>query len=151
MVLGVETQPRRTRLILADDHVGIVNALGQLLERDYEIVATVRDGLELVEVALRLRPEVVVADMNMPTLSGLEALRRLISQHVDTKFVLLTTDGDPALAAETFRSGGAAYLLKHSATEELHTAIEEVVAGRRYLTPRIENGVISSLMRDKLS
>ena len=67
---------RRAKLILADDHVGILDALSRLLERDYDIVATVRDGLELVEVALRLQPEVIVADMNMPTLSGLEALRR---------------------------------------------------------------------------
>jgi DNA-binding NarL/FixJ family response regulator len=136
---------RRVRLILADDHVGIVNALGQLLERDYDVVATVRDGLELVEVAMRLRPDVIVADMNMPTLSGLDALRRLKSQHVDSRFVLLTTDGDPALAAETFRAGGAAYLLKHSAAEELHAAIQEVLRGRLYLTPRIVKGVIAAL------
>jgi DNA-binding NarL/FixJ family response regulator len=139
---------RRAKLILADDHVGIVDALGRLLERDYDIVATVRDGLELVEVALRLQPEVIVADMNMPTLSGLEALRRLKFQNVATKFVLLTTDGDRALAAETFRAGGAAYLLKHSAAEELHTAIQEVLLGRLYLTSRIEKGVIPSLASD---
>ena len=134
---------RRTRLVLADDHLGIATALGHLLERDYDLVATVRDGLELVEVAMRLRPDVIVADMNMPSLSGLDALRRLKSQDVDSKFVLLTTDGDPALAAETFRAGGEAYVLKHSATEELHTAIEEVLQGRRYLTPRIAKGVIA--------
>ena len=137
--------PRRTRLVLADDHLGIATALGQLLERDYDVVATVRDGLELVEVAIRLRPEVIVADMNMPSLSGLDALRRLQRQEIRVKFVLLTTDGDPALAAETFRAGGSAYLLKHSATEELHTAIEEVLQGRRYLTPQIANGVIAAL------
>jgi DNA-binding NarL/FixJ family response regulator len=142
---------RPAKLILADDHVGILDALSRLLERDYDIVAAVRDGLELVEVALRLQPEVIVADMNMPTLSGLEALRRLKSQQGESKFVLLTTDGDPALAAETFRAGGAAYLLKHSATEELHTAIQEVLLGRLYLTPRIEKGVISSLVSDKPS
>ena len=105
--------PPRTRLVLADDHLGIATVLGQLLERDYDVVATVRDGLELVEVAIRLRPEVIVADMNMPSLSGLDALRRLQRQEIRIKFVLLTTDGDPALAAETFRAGGSAYLLKH--------------------------------------
>lgn len=137
--------PPRTRLVLADDHLGIATVLGQLLERDYDLVATVRDGLELVDVAIRLRPEVIVADMNMPSLSGLDALRRLQRQQIRIKFVLLTTDGDPALAAETFRAGGSAYLLKHSATEELHTAIEEVLQGRRYLTPQIANGVIAAL------
>lgn len=135
----------RTRLVLADDHGLIMEALGHLLDRDYDIVAAVRDGLALVEAAKRLRPDVIVADMNMPRLSGLEALRQLKAEWIESKFVFLTMDGDPALAAEAFRAGGAAYLLKHSATEELHAAIQEVLQGRSYLTPQLAGGVIARL------
>jgi DNA-binding NarL/FixJ family response regulator len=131
--------------VLADDHGLIMEALGHLLDRDYDIVAAVCDGLELVEAAKRLRPDVIVADMNMPRLSGLEALRQLKAERIDSKFVFLTMDGDSALAAEAFRAGGAAYLLKHSATEELHVAIQAVLQGRSYLTPQLAGGVIATL------
>ena len=77
---------RRTTLILADDSAVIVEALGKLLHRDYEILASVGDGEKLIEAAIRLRPDVVVADMNMPAASGLQALRRLKAAGVDTKF-----------------------------------------------------------------
>ena len=139
----------RPRLILADDHVGVVAALGQMLDRDYEVVATVADGGQLVEVATRIRPDVIVADLNMQTLSGLDALRQLKAGQVESAFVLMTSDSDPALAAETFRAGGAAYLLKHWAGEELGTAIEEALRGRLYLTPRIcAMSVVAALSAD---
>jgi DNA-binding NarL/FixJ family response regulator len=136
---------RRTTLILADDSAVIVEALGKLLHRDYEILASVGDGEKLIEAAVRLRPDVVVADMNMPAASGLQALRRLKAAGVDTKFVFLTMDGDNALAFEAFHAGGSAYLLKHSATEELHTAIQEVIQGRTYLTAQIAEGIVARL------
>lgn len=127
----------RPRLILADDSGLILDALDKLLRRDYDIVAAVPDGVELIEAAARLRPDVIVADMNMPRLSGLDALRRLNADGRGVKFVLLTIDADAALAAEVFQAGGAAYLMKHSASEELPIAIQEVLHGRKYLTPRI--------------
>lgn len=127
----------RPRLILADDSSIILDALDRLLRRDYDVVATVRDGAQLLEAAARLDPDVIVTDMNMPHVTGLEALRRLKADGLDVKFVLLTIYGDPALAAEVLHAGGAAYLMKHSAAEELPIAIQEVLHGRTYLTPRI--------------
>jgi DNA-binding NarL/FixJ family response regulator len=129
--------PDRPRLILADDSGIILDALDRLLRGDYDVVAAVRDGEQLIEAALRLRPDVIVTDMNMPKLSGLEALRRVKASGLDVKFVLLTVHGDPAVAGEAFRAGGSGYLLKHSATEELPLAIAEVLLGRTYLTPQI--------------
>lgn len=136
----------RTRLLLADDHGIVVDALGTLLERDYDVVGRARNGLELVDAAKRLRPDVIVADVEMPGLSGVEALRRLTAvEKVNVKVVFLTMHDEPDLAAEAFRAGGAGYVLKQSATEELHTAIQEVLQGRVYLTSRIAKGVLTEL------
>lgn len=137
---------RRPRLLLADNHGIVVEALGSLLQRDYDVVGTAREGVELVEAARRLRPDVIVADMDMPGLSGLEALRRLKTvEKIEAKIVFLTVHGEPELAAEAFEAGGAGYVLKHSATDELHTAIQEVLQGRAYLTSRITMGVLAAL------
>ena len=137
---------RRTRLLLADDHGIVVDALGTLLERDYDVVGRARNGLELVDAAKRLQPDVIVADVEMPGLSGVEALRRLTAvEKVDVKVVFLTMHDEPDLAAEAFRAGGVGYVLKQSATEELHTAIQEVLQGRVYLTSRIAKGVLTEL------
>jgi DNA-binding NarL/FixJ family response regulator len=136
---------RRTSLLLADDHAIVVEALGRLLERDYDIVGAARDGLQLVELARRLRPDVIVADLDMPGLSGVDALRKLKEERRDVKVVFLTMHDDASLATEAFRAGGVAYVLKHSASDELHTAIQEVLQGRIYLSSRIAKGVLSTL------
>src|SRR5262245_42607486 len=138
---------RRPRLILADDHAIVMEAIGNLLERDYEVVARVGDGLELVEAAERLRPDLIVADMEMPALNGLDALKRLRDRHNDVKIVFLTMYGEPALAADALRAGASGYLMKHSAMEELTAAIEDALQGRVYLTSRIAKGVIGALTR----
>ena len=137
---------RRIRLLLADDHGIVVDALGHMLERDYEVVGTARDGLELVDAVRRLRPEIVVADIDMPGVTGLDALRRLREdEKIEVKVIFLTMHGDPGLAAEAFRAGGAGYVLKDSATAELHVAIQEVLQGRVYLTSRVAKGVLTAL------
>jgi DNA-binding NarL/FixJ family response regulator len=137
---------RRTRLVLADDHGIVVEALGSLLRRDYDVVGTARDGRELVETVRRLRPDVVVADIDMPGVTGLDAVRRLREvEKIDTKVIFLTMHGDPELAAEAFRAGGAGYVLKDAAAEELHTAIQEVLQGRAHVPSRVAKGVLSAL------
>jgi DNA-binding NarL/FixJ family response regulator len=137
---------RRTRLLLADDHSIVADALGNLLGADYDVVGTARDGLELIDAAKRLRPDVIVADVEMPGLNGVEALRRLTAvEKVDAKVVFLTMHDEAELATEAFRAGGVGYVLKQSATEELHTAIQEVLQGRVYVTSRIAKGVLSGL------
>jgi DNA-binding NarL/FixJ family response regulator len=128
---------RRTRLLVADNHGIVVKALGSLLQRDYEVLGTVGEALELAEAARRLSPDVIVADLDVPGLSGLEALRRLSVQKFEAKVVFLTMHCEPELAAEAFQAGGAGYVLKQSAIHELHTAIQEVLKGRAYLASRI--------------
>jgi DNA-binding NarL/FixJ family response regulator len=137
---------RRIRLLLADDHGIVAEALGNMLERDYQIVGTAHDGLELVDMVKRLKPEVIVADIDMPRLTGLDALRRLKdADKIDAKVIFLTMHGDPELAAEAFRAGGAGYVLKDSAASELHVAIQEVLQGRAYVTSRVAKGVLTAL------
>jgi len=137
---------RRTRLLLVGDNGIVVEALGKLVMWNYDVVGNARDGVELVEAARRCRPDVIVADIDMPGGSLFEALQQLKTvDRIDAKIVFLTMHGDPELAAEAFRAGGAAYVLKHSATTELHTAIQEVLQGRAYLTSHITNRVLAAL------
>jgi DNA-binding NarL/FixJ family response regulator len=127
----------RPRLILADDCCEIREAIDELLRVDYDVVAVVPDGSELVEAAGRLRPDVIVTDMNMPRQSGLSAMRRLRAEGSSAKFVFLTIDADPALAAQVLDEGGSAYVVKASAAADLAVAIEAALQGRTYLTAQI--------------
>jgi DNA-binding NarL/FixJ family response regulator len=137
---------RRTRLLVADNHGIVVKALGSLLQRDYEVLGTVGEALELAEAARRLSPDVIVADLDVPGLSGLEALRRLSVQKFEAKVVFLTMHCEPELAAEAFQAGGAGYVLKQSAIHELHTAIQEVLKGRAYLASRITASLFRAIV-----
>ena len=137
--------PRAT-LLLADDHALVAEGLATLLKGHFDLVGTVGDGSQLIEAAQELRPDVIVADMAMPVLSGLEALRRLKAEGLDAKVIFLTMHADAQLATAALRAGASGYVLKHSAGEELITAIQEALQGRTYLTPRIANDVITSLM-----
>src|SRR5262245_59138902 len=114
------------RVLLADDHTIVAQGLGSLLKRDFELVGTVGDGIALVAAVRDLRPDVVVADIGMPVLNGLEALRRLRAEGIDTRFIFLTMYADQDIAAEAIRAGASGYLLKHSAGDELISAIREV-------------------------
>jgi DNA-binding NarL/FixJ family response regulator len=136
---------RRARVLLADDHTIVVQGLARLLKDEFDLVGSVGDGAALVEAARELRPDVIVADISMPELSGLEALRRLKEEGIDAHVLFLTAYGDPQLAAEAIRAGAAGYLLKHSAGEELVTAIQEALQGRVYLTPLITKDVIAAM------
>ena len=136
---------RRTRVLLADDHPIVVEGLATLLKGHFELVGTVGNGNELIDAARKLRPDVVVADIAMPVLSGLEALRRLKAAKSDAKIIFLTMHADAQLATEAFRAGASGYVLKQSAGEELIAAIREVLQGRTYLTPLITKDVISTL------
>ena len=136
---------RRTRVLLADDHAIVAEGLATLLKGHFDLVGTVGDGSELVDAARQLRPDVVVADIAMPVLSGLEALRRLKAARSDAKVIFLTMHADAHLASEAFRAGARGYVLKQSAGEELIAAIREVLQGRTYLTPLITKDVIATL------
>lgn len=136
----------RYRIVLADDHEIILDGLRRILAPEFEIVATAANGRGLVSEIERLKPEAAVADISMPLLNGLEALRQCKAAQSHTRFVFLTASPDVALATQAFRLGAAGYVLKHAAAEELVVAIREALAGRNYITPRIANEVLQNLM-----
>jgi DNA-binding NarL/FixJ family response regulator len=124
----------------------VAQGLASLLRDDFDLVGTVGDGEALIDAAQRLRPDVIVADMAMPVMDGLEALHQLTAARIDAKVIFLTMHADVQLVTKALRAGASGYVLKHSAGEELITAIQEVLQGRTYLTPLIAKDVITSLM-----
>jgi len=134
---------RRPSVLIADDHTIVADGLVKLLSERFNVVASVADGPALVEAADRLRPDIVVTDVNMPSLDGLEALKQLRKRGVTSKFVVLTVHGEPTIAAKAMRAGASAYLLKQSAGEELIDAIDEVLNGRTYLAPAVTKDVLA--------
>jgi DNA-binding NarL/FixJ family response regulator len=136
----------RPRVLLADDHELLLGAFEKLLTPDCEIVGQVTDGLALVAAAETLRPQVIVLDIAMPHLNGLDAGRRIKQSMREVKLVFLTMNEDADLAAEAFRAGASAYLLKRSAASELATAIREVMQGRSYVTPLMTEGLVGALL-----
>jgi DNA-binding NarL/FixJ family response regulator len=136
----------RPRVLLADDHILLLGAFEKLLAEDCEIVGQVSDGRALVDAAQKLKPDLIVLDISMPLLNGLEAARQIKQQMRSVKLVFVTMNEDADLAAEALRSGASAYLLKRSAASELATAIREVMQGRSYITPLITEGVVGSLL-----
>ena len=131
---------------MADDHAIVAEGLQRLLEGTFEFVGRVSDGRALGEAAKRLLPAVVVTDISMPVLNGLDAARILKKEGVRSKIVFLTMHSDSNMVAEAFRAGASAYLLKQSAGEELTQAIEQVLVGRTYISPLIANDLISFLV-----
>ena len=141
------TEMRRPRLLLADDHALFLAAIERLLADECIIVGHVHDGRALMAVAEQLAPDVILLDIGMPELNGLDAARRLRQILPMTKLVFLTMHEDPDLAAEAFRAGASAYLLKRSAATELSTAIREAMEGRSYVTPLLTPDLVQSLLR----
>jgi DNA-binding NarL/FixJ family response regulator len=131
----------RPRVLLADDHTMLLTAFQRLLSATCDVVGTVSDGRELLEAATRLEPDVIVADISMPRLNGIDACRLLRPKLPGTKWVFLTVNEDPDLAREAFRLGASGFLLKSSAASELFTAIQKALAGRTYITPLLLNGM----------
>ena len=136
----------KPRVILADDHTLLVEAFEKLLAPECEIVAKVADGRALVAAVQEHHPDVVVLDLAMPLLNGLDAARQIKQMDRSVRLVFVTMNEDPDLAAEAFRAGGAAYLLKRSAGSELLTAIREAMKHRSYVTPLVTEGMLGALM-----
>lgn len=127
----------RPHLLIADDHAIFAEALRGLLEKTYLVVGIVADGRALVSEASRLKPDVAVVDVGMPLLNGLDAARRLREQSPNVKLVFLTMKDDPNLAAAALELRRVGFVLKHSASRELLTAIEHVLRNESYVTPRL--------------
>lgn len=139
----------RPRVVLADDHVMVAEGLGRLVGEVADLVAQVADGKQLVEAVQRLKPDIVVSDVTMPVMSGLDALRQLKTGGSKARFIFLTVHADPQLATQAIREGACGYLLKAAAGEELIDAIRAVMAERIYLTPHITRDVLQTMSRTR--
>ena len=127
----------KRRILLADDHRILAEGLKSMLEQEFDVVAIVEDGHTMVEQAKLLRPDVIVADISMPVLNGIDALAKLTDAKLRSKVIFLTMHSDPHYAARALAAGASGYLLKHSAKTELVTAIGEVLSGGTYVTPEV--------------
>jgi DNA-binding NarL/FixJ family response regulator len=137
---------RRTTILIADDHAMVREGLVRLLkEYEFDVVGAVGDGLALVEAAKQLRPDVIITDVSMPKLSGLEALPRLTTGQNQSKIIVLTMHNDADVATRAMRAGASGFLLKEAAGDELVNAIRQVVQGRIYLSPAVTREVMTRM------
>jgi DNA-binding NarL/FixJ family response regulator len=138
----------RPRVLLADDHQMLAEALKSVVEPRCQVVGTVSDGRALLEAAARLQPDIVVLDIGMPQLNGLDAGRQLKHSLPKVKLIFMTMHRDPYLVGEAFRAGASAFLLKEAAVSELTEAIDRVLKGDSYTTPSAAKGLTSISLRD---
>ena len=135
---------KRIRVLLADDHKIVLDGLRSLLEPEFELAGTVEDGRALISAAQNLHPDVIVVDISMPLLNGIEAVRQIKKLDKHVKIVFLTMHPDVTYAIRAFEAGASGYVLKHSASSELLTAIHEAIKGRTYVTPMIAGELLQA-------
>jgi DNA-binding NarL/FixJ family response regulator len=143
----------RARVLIADDHSIVANGLRLVLEKSCDVIGIVQDGRQLLIEAPKLKPDVIVLDIGMPLLNGLDAAERIKPLLPEVKFVFLTMMDDPNLAAAALNLGAVGYVLKQSAVSELLTAVSEVLQGKSYVTPRLqaENWAVREARAQQLS
>jgi DNA-binding NarL/FixJ family response regulator len=137
----------RARVLIADDHKLVAEACKGLLEPEFDVVGTVSDGRALLQAAAELRPDVVILDISMPQLNGLDAGEQIKQKSRGTKLIFLTMMLGPDVAAEAFRRGASGYVLKHCNAEELVVAVRRVLRGESYLSPAITKDTVEYLLR----
>ena len=138
----------RIRILLADDHTLVCSAFEKLLEPQYEVVGSVGDGRALLRAAAELRPDLVLLDITMPLLNGLDAGRELKKMMPNVKLIYLTMNTNPAFAGEALRTGASAYVLKNSKSSELLQAIDDALRGVSYVSPQIRRDMDETFIRD---
>jgi DNA-binding NarL/FixJ family response regulator len=136
----------KPRLLLADDHRIVLEGLRTLLEPDFELVGAATNGMELVEMARQTQPHVIVADISMPLLNGIDAVRKLREESVDAKIVFLTMHSDAVFAGRALEAGANGYVLKHAAPDELITAIRDALRGQIYISTALRSPAIDELL-----
>jgi len=141
----------RPRVLVADDHTFVAEACVKLLEPEFEVVGTVADGQALLAAVPELKPDVIILDVGMPLLNGLEAGKRIKKAVRAVRIVYLTMNTDKGIAAEAFRGGASGYLLKTSASAELVTAVREVLKGKKYLSPLVTTDVEGFFIETRVS
>ncbi len=138
----------RPRVLLADDHVLVAEALKSLLAEEFDLVGTVADGLAMVEAATALRPDVIVADITMPKLNGIDALAQLRQIMQEVRVVFLTMHHNVAYARRALGAGALGFVLKHSAPSELILAVNAALQGRTFITPALAGEVLDAMKHD---
>lgn len=138
-------QEIRPRILIADDHTLIADLCKRLLETEFEVVGTVGDGRALVRAAGILKPDVIVVDVTMPVLNGIDAACQVKQELRAVKVIYLTMNPDPEIAAEAFRRGASGYLLKTCAASEMVVAVRAVLEGRSYMTAALSRDDITYL------
>jgi len=138
-------RPQRPRVLLADDHLLVAEALKSLLTPEFDLVGVVEDGRALIEAAARLRPDVIVADITMPHLNGIDALVQLRQSGDRVPVVFLTMHRDVTFARRALEAGASGFVLKHSASVELISAIRAALLGKTYLTPQLAGEVLEAM------
>lgn len=138
----------RPRVLLADDHRLVSEGLRHLLADDFEFVGMVEDGRALVAAARKLQPDVIVADISMPHLNGIDAMAQLKKDNADVKVIFLTMHQDPAYARRALEAGAAGFVVKHSASTELVIAINAALKGQIYITPSVTGDVLRQAQQE---
>ena len=138
----------RARVLLADDRLLVAEALKSLLAEEFDLVGVVQDGLAMVKAAMTLRPDVIVADITMPHLNGIEALAQLKQLAPDVRVVFLTMHHDVAYARRALEAGAHGFVLKHSAPAELILAVQAALQDRTFITPTLAGEVLESIKRE---
>jgi len=136
----------RPRLLLADDHTLLLEGIRLMLEPEFELVGSVEDGQSLLTAAKTLKPDVILLDISMPALNGIDAARRLRKLLPSAKLIFLTMHADADYVAEAFRAGAMGYLLKRAAASELRIAIREVIKGNHYVSPHVARNALELLI-----
>jgi DNA-binding NarL/FixJ family response regulator len=137
---------KKPRLLLADDHTLVLEGLKKILETDFEPVGSAENGRDVLRLAEELKPDVVLLDISMPQLNGIDACKQLIKSTPQAKVIFVTMHADADYVAEAFRAGASGYLLKRSAASELVNAIHEVLKGRCYVTPLVTREALGPLL-----
>jgi len=136
----------KPRLLLADDHRIVLEGLRTLLEPEFDLIGAAANGIELMELAREKRPDVIVADISMPLLNGIDAVRKLRDEGIESKVVFLTMHSDTVYAGRALEAGASGYVLKHAAPDELITAIGDALRGQVYVSTALRNPAIDGLL-----
>ena len=137
---------RRRTVLLADDHAIVTDGLSRILrEADFEVVGAVRDGRQLIDAAMRLRPDVIITDLSMPGVTALDVLARLKTERLPSKVLVLTMHNDADLATDALRGGAAGFLVKESAGDELLAAVRHALDGKIYISPTVTKAVMARI------
>jgi DNA-binding NarL/FixJ family response regulator len=132
-------QTSRPRVLLADDHILVLEGLSRLLQKDFDLVGTATSGTEVLDMAADLQPDVVLMDISMPGMNGIDAARQLRERAPNTKVIALTMHNSPTYVRESLKAGMAGYVLKQSAASELSSAVQTVMRNERYITPALSD------------